>query len=182
MKVEERFLKYVSYWTTSCDGQEQIPSTDRQFELGRALAEELRVLGLSQVKCDEHCYVYGLLPATEGYEHKKAVGLIAHMDTAPDFSGRDVHPVIIPDYDGGDVTLQATGDVLRVSDFPRLSSRRGQTLIVTDGTTLLGADDKAGAAEIITGISGWESPLTKRWGVASKPSTWSTSKRIMPTP
>jgi len=152
MKVEERFLKYVSYWTTSCDGQEQIPSTNRQFELGRALAEELRELGLSQVKCDEHCYVYGLLPATEGYEHKKAVGLIAHMDTAPDFSGRDVHPVIIPDYDGGDVTLQATGDVLRVSDFPRLSSRRGQTLIVTDGTTLLGADDKAGAAEIITAV------------------------------
>ena len=74
MKVEERFLKYVSYWTTSCDGQEQIPSTDRQFELGRALAEELRELGLSQVKCDEHCYVYGLLPATEGFDRPHGHG------------------------------------------------------------------------------------------------------------
>lgn len=152
MKVEERFLKYVSYWTTSRDGQEQIPSTDRQFELGLVLADELRALGLTQVKCDGHCYVYGLLPATQGYEHKKAVGFIAHMDTAPDFSGRDVHPVLIPNYDGGDVILQATGDVLRVSDFPRLASRKGQTLIVTDGSTLLGADDKAGVAEILTAL------------------------------
>ena len=152
MKVEERFLKYVSYWTTSCDGQEQIPSTDRQFELGHALADELRELGLSRVKCDEHCYVYGLLPATEGYEDKKSIGFIAHMDTAPDFSGKDVHPTLIPDYDGKDVTLQATGAVLKVSDFPRLASRKGQTLIVTDGSTLLGADDKAGAAEIITAV------------------------------
>ncbi len=112
MKVEERFLKYVSYWTTSCDGQEQIPSTDRQFELGHALADELRELGLSRVKCDEHCYVYGLLPATEGYEDKKSIGFIAHMDTAPDFSGKDVHPTLIPDYDGKDVTLQATGGYL----------------------------------------------------------------------
>lgn len=152
MKVEERFLKYVSCWTTSCDDQEQIPSTDRQFELGRALAEELTGLGLSHVKCDEHCYVYGLLPATEGYEEKKSVGFIAHMDTAPAFSGKDVHPTLISDYDGKDVILQATGDVLKVSDFPRLSSRRGQTLIVTDGSTLLGADDKAGVAEIFTAL------------------------------
>lgn len=92
MKVEERFLKYVSYWTTSCDGQEQIPSTDRQFELGHALADELRELGLSRVKCDEHCYVYGLLPATEGYEDKKSIGFIAHMDTAPDFPERMYSP------------------------------------------------------------------------------------------
>ncbi len=152
MKVEERFLKYVSYWTTSRDDQTQIPSTDRQFELGLALADELRELGLSQVNCDAHCYVYGLLPATEGYENKKSIGFIAHMDTSPAFAGRDVHPVLIPDYDGKDVTLQATGDILRVSDFPVLSSRKGQTLIVTDGSTLLGADDKAGAAEILTAI------------------------------
>lgn len=152
MKVEERFLKYVSYWTTSCDEQEQIPSTDRQFKLGRALADELTGLGLSQVKCDEHCYVYGLLPATEGYEKKKSIGFIAHMDTSPSFSGKDVHPVLIPDYDGKDVTLQASGDILKVSDFPRLRSRKGQTLIVTDGSTLLGADDKAGIAEILTAL------------------------------
>ncbi len=152
MKVEERFLKYVSYWTTSRDDQTQIPSTDRQFELGLALADELRELGLSKVNCDAHCYVYGLLPATEGYENKKSIGFIAHMDTSPAFAGRDVHPVLIPDYDGKDVTLQATGDILKVSDFPVLSSRKGQTLIVTDGSTLLGADDKAGAAEILTAI------------------------------
>lgn len=152
MKVEERFLKYVSYWTTSRDDQTRIPSTDRQFDLGLALADELRELGLSRVNCDEHCYVYGLLPATEGYEDKKSIGFIAHMDTSPAFSGRDVHPVLIPDYDGEDVTLQATGDILKVSDFPILSSRKGQTLIVADGSTLLGADDKAGVAEIFTAI------------------------------
>ncbi len=152
MKVEERFLKYVSCWTTSCDDQEQIPSTERQFELGRELAAELSELGLSKVLCDEHCYVYGLLPATEGCEKKPAVGLIAHMDTAPDFSGKDVKPIVIPDYDGKDVILPATGNVLKVSDFPRLATRKGQTLITTDGSTLLGADDKAGVAEILTAI------------------------------
>ncbi len=152
MKVEERFLKYVSYWTTSRDDQKPVPSTDRQFELGLSLADELRELGFSHVDCDAHCYVYGLLPATEGYEDKKSIGFIAHMDTSPVFSGRDVHPVLIPDYDGKDVTLQATGDILKVSDFPQLSSRRGQTLIVTDGSTLLGADDKAGIAEIFTAM------------------------------
>lgn len=150
MKVEERFLKYVSYWTTSCEDQEVIPSTDRQFLLGRELEKEMKGLGLSQVICDEHCYVYGLLPATKGYEQKKAIGFIAHVDTAPSFAGEGVKPVLIPDYDGKDVILKATGDVLKVSDFPQLSSRKGQTLIVTDGTTLLGADDKAGVAEILT--------------------------------
>ncbi len=152
MKVEERFLKYVSYWTPSSDDQERIPSTERQFDLGRELASELTELGLSKVKCDEHCYVYGLLPATKGCEDKPSVGFIAHMDTAPDFSGKDVKPVVIPDYDGKDVTLQATGDTIKVSDFPRLAARKGQTLIVTDGSTLLGADDKAGVAEIFTAI------------------------------
>lgn len=152
MKVEERFLKYVSYWTTSCEDQEQIPSTARQFDLGRELAAELEELGLSRVICDEHCHVYGLLPATEGLEHKHSIGFIAHMDTAPDFPGENVKPRIIADYDGKDVTLQGTGDVLKVSDFPRLAMRRGQTLIVTDGATLLGADDKAGIAEIFTAV------------------------------
>lgn len=152
MKVEERFLKYVSYWTASCDDQEQIPSTERQFGLGRELAAELTELGLSRVKCDEHCYVYGLLPATEGWKNTQSIGFIAHMDTVPDFPGKDVKPVVIPDYDGKDVILQASGDVLKVSDFPRLATRKGQTLIVTDGSTLLGADDKAGVAEIFTAI------------------------------
>ncbi len=152
MNVEERFLKYVSYWTTSDEGSDITPSTSRQFDLGRELAQEMKEIGLTGVICDQHCYVYGLLPATAGYEQKKAIGFISHVDTAPDFSGEQVHPVKIPDYDGKDVSLTATGAVLSVKDFPRLASRAGQTLIVTDGTTLLGADDKAGVAEILTAV------------------------------
>lgn len=150
MKVEDRFLKYVSYWTTSCDNQDVIPSTERQFALAHVLEQEMKELGLSNVVCDNHCYVYGMLPATEGYEKTKSIGFIAHIDTSPAFSGKQVTPVVIPNYDGKDVILNGTGDVLKVSDFPRLASRAGQTLIVTDGTTLLGADDKAGVAEILT--------------------------------
>lgn len=90
MKVQERFLKYVSYWTTSEDGKDVIPSTERQFSLADELAKEMKEMGLVKVKRDEHCYVYGLLPATEGLENKKAMGFIAHMDTAPSFSGKDV--------------------------------------------------------------------------------------------
>lgn len=152
MKVEERFLKYVSCWTTSQEGKDVIPSTERQFDLARELEKEMKAMGLSQVICDPHCYVYGLLPATKGYEDKQAMGFISHMDTAPAYPGKGVKPLLIPDYDGKDVTLTATGDVLKVSDFPRLASRAGQTLIVTDGTTLLGADDKAGIAEILSAV------------------------------
>lgn len=150
MNIKDRFLKYVSFWTTSEDGKDVIPSTDRQFLLADELAAELKDLGLEKVIRDEHCYVYGLLPATEGFENMKAMGFIAHMDTAPSFSGKDIKPQIIPGYDGQDVVLPGTGDVIRVSDFPHLSSLKGRTLITTDGTTLLGADDKAGIAAIIT--------------------------------
>lgn len=150
MKIQERFLKYVSYWTTSEDGKDTIPSTERQFALADELAKELKELGLVKVKRDEHCYVYGLLPATEGFEQKKPMGFIAHMDTAAAFSGKDVKPQVISDYNGEDVVLPATGDVIKVSDFPHLSSLKGRTLITTDGTTLLGADDKAGIAAIVT--------------------------------
>ncbi len=150
MNIKDRFLKYVSFWTTSEDGKDVIPSTGRQFLLADELAAELKDLGLEKVIRDEHCYVYGLLPATEGFENMKAMGFIAHMDTAPSFSGRDIKPQIIPGYDGQDVVLPGTGDVIRVSDFPHLSSLKGRTLITTDGTTLLGADDKAGIAAIIT--------------------------------
>lgn len=152
MKVEDRFLKYVSIWTTSCEDQKEIPSSDREFDLARELEKEMKEMGLSKVKCDDHCYVYGMLPATKGYESKKSIGFIAHMDTAPSFSGKNIKPTIIPEYDGKDVILSSSKEVLKVSDFPRLSSRVGQTLIVTDGTTLLGADDKAGIAEILTAI------------------------------
>lgn len=152
MKVADRFLKYVSYWTTSKEDVKEIPSTSRQFDLARELEREMKEMGLSRVRCDEHCYVYGLLPATSGYENRKAMGFIAHMDTSPAFSGKNVKPVLIPSYDGRDVILSATREVLNVSDFPRLAKRAGQTLIVTDGTTLLGADDKAGVAEILSAV------------------------------
>ena len=152
MRVEERLLKYVSYWTTSDEECRQIPSSERQFELGKVLEQELRDLGLEKVTLTDHCYVYGLLPATKGYADKPAVGFISHMDTAPDFSGKDVKPQIIPDYDGNDVLLQGSGAYLKVSDFPTLKTLKGRTLITTDGTTLLGADDKAGVSEIMTAV------------------------------
>lgn len=152
MRVEERLLKYVSYWTTSDEECRQIPSSERQFELGKMLEQELRNLGLEKVTLTDHCYVYGLLPATKGYADKPAVGFISHMDTAPDFSGKDVKPQIIPDYDGNDVLLKGSGAYLKVSDFPTLKTLKGRTLITTDGTTLLGADDKAGVAEIMTAV------------------------------
>lgn len=152
MKVEERLLKYVSYWTTSDETNNQIPSSDREFELARELEKELKELGLDKVILTDNCYVYGLLPATPGMESKKAVGFIAHIDTAPDFSGENVKPQIISNYDGNDVFLKGTGAYLKVSDFPSLSSLKGRTLITTDGTTLLGADDKAGVAEIMTAV------------------------------
>ena len=152
MRVEERLLKYVSYWTTSDEECRQIPSSKRQFELGKVLEQELRDLGLEKVTLTDHCYVYGLLPATKGYADKPAVGFISHMDTAPDFSGKDVKPQIIPDYDGNDILLKGSGAYLKVSDFPTLKTLKGRTLITTDGTTLLGADDKAGVSEIMTAV------------------------------
>ena len=152
MRVEERLLKYVSYWTTSDEECRQIPSSERQFELGKVLEQELCDLGLEKVTLTDHCYVYGLLPATKGYADKPAVGFISHMDTAPDFSGKDVKPQIIPDYDGNDVLLKGSGTYLKISDFPTLKTLKGRTLITTDGTTLLGADDKAGVSEIMTAV------------------------------
>ena len=152
MRVEKRLLKYVSYWTTSDEECRQIPSSERQFELGKVLEQELRDLGLEKVTLTDHCYVYGLLPATKGYADKPAVGFISHMDTAPDFSGKDVKPQIIPDYDGNDILLKGSGAYLKVSDFPTLKTLKGRTLITTDGTTLLGADDKAGVSEIMTAV------------------------------
>lgn len=152
MTVEERLLKYVSYWTTSDENSTNIPSSKREFALAELLEKELNALHLSNVTLTDHCYVYGLLPATKGMESKKSVGFISHIDTAPDFNGKDVKPQIINNYDGGDVLLEGTGEYLKVSDFPTLSTLKGRTLITTDGTSLLGADDKAGVAEIITAI------------------------------
>ena len=152
MKVEDRLLKYVSYWTTSDEENTNIPSSDRQFELGKELKKELEELGLEKVILTDHCYVYGLLPSTPGMEHVKAIGFIAHMDTAPDYPGENVKPQIIKNYDGNDVLLKGSNTYLKTSDFPDLKNLVGRTLITTDGTTLLGADDKAGVAEIFTAV------------------------------
>ncbi len=152
MRVQDRFLDYVKVWTTSDEENTNIPSADREFDLGKMLKKELEDLGLEQVVLTDHCYVYGLLPATAGKEDAPAIGMIAHMDTAPDYNGKDVKPQVIENYDGEDVKLPGTGDVLKVSDFPELATLKGRTLITTDGTSLLGADDKAGLAEIITAV------------------------------
>ena len=152
MKVQERFLKYISFTTTSDENSQCCPSTKQQLELAKFLAEELEGIGLSQVKMDENGYVYGLLPATAGRENDTPIGFISHMDTSPDFSGVNPKPQIINDYDGSDVLLKGSGAILKVEDFPTLKWLKGRTLITTDGTTLLGADDKAGIAEIVTAM------------------------------
>ena len=152
MRAYERFLKYVRVYTTSSETSETHPTTARQFDLARQLEAEMRELGLEGVRVDRHGYVYGFLPATPGCEAKPAIGLIAHMDTSPDAPGENVNPQIHKNYDGGDVVFPATGEVMAVASFPELANWKGQTLITADGTTLLGADDKAGVAEILTAV------------------------------
>ena len=148
MKAYERFLEYAKMHTTSDEMSGTHPSSSIQFALARRLVDELKALGIS-AECDEYCYVYATIPATVGREGVPAIGFIAHMDTAPDFCGENVSPRIIENYDGEDVEL-GEGRVLKRSDFPHLAELKGRTLIVTDGKTLLGADDKAGIAEIMT--------------------------------
>jgi len=152
MRAYERFLKYAKVYTTSDDSAKGAPSTARQLDLAHILVDEMNALGLEGVHVDEFGVVYGWLSATEGLEGLSALGFIAHMDTAPDFSGENVKPQIIENYDGGDVLLAGSGDVLSVKSFPNLPSLAGMTLITSDGTTLLGADDKAGIAEILTAV------------------------------
>ena len=152
MTIEQRFLNYVSYHTTSDENGTKNPTSEREFTLAKVLEQELKDMGLDKVMLSDTCYVYGLLPATSGMEHKKAIGLIAHMDTAPDFSGENVKPQIVPEYDGQDILLKGSNTYIKVSDFPHLINLKGHRLITTDGTTLLGADDKAGIAEIMTAI------------------------------
>ena len=152
MRAYERLLDYVRVYTTSDPESGTHPSAAREFDLAHKLVEELKALGVEDARVDEHCYVYGSLPATPGCEEKPALGLIAHMDTAPDAGGENVNPILHENYDGGDVVLPATGKVMKVSAFPFLASMKGETLITTDGTTLLGADDKAGVAEIMTAV------------------------------
>ena len=150
MRAYERLLKYVKIYTTSEEESGTTPSAQREFDLGNLLAEELKEIGVENVRITEQCYVYGEIPATPGFERVPALGFIAHMDTAPDFTGEGVKPQIIGDYDGNDIQLGQSGRVLSWKAFPDLSALKGRTLITTDGTTLLGADDKAGVAEIMT--------------------------------
>ena len=151
MNIEERFISYCRIDTQSdphnCD---VTPSTQKQFDLAKVLRQELMDLGLENVEMDEHCYVYGWLPSNTDHE-VPTVGFIAHMDTAPDYSGTGVNPRVIECYDGKDITLNADV-VMKVEDFPDLPSLKGKRLIVTDGNTLLGADDKAGIACIMDAL------------------------------
>lgn len=152
MRAYERLLKYVSVYTTSDPDSATVPSSMRQYDLAHQLVDELKALGLENVHVDENCVVYGWLSATPGCEDRPALGFIAHMDTAPDCSGENVKPQIIENYDGGDVLLAGSGEKLSPAAFPTLKKLAGMTLITTDGTTLLGADDKAGIAEIMTAL------------------------------
>lgn len=150
MRAYERLLRYARVYTTSDPHSGTHPSSQRQFDLARMLVDEMKELGIEDAAVDEHCYVYGTIPAAPGYENQPALGLIAHMDTVSDASGENVSPVIHENYDGQDVVLPGTGAVMKVSTFPFLASLKGETLITSDGTTLLGADDKSGIAEILT--------------------------------
>lgn len=152
MRAYERLLKYVVVHTASDDMSEATPTTERQFDLAHMLVQELQNMGVVNACVDEKCCVYASLPATPGFEHVPAIGLIAHLDTVPDFCGENVRPRIIENYDGGDVILGDSGRVLSPDMFPHLPSLKGRTLIVTDGTTVLGGDDKAGVAEIMTAV------------------------------
>ena len=152
MRAYERLLKYVSVYTTSDPDSATVPSSMRQYDLAHQLVDELKALGLENVHVDENCVVYGWLSATAGCEKQPALGFIAHMDTAPDCAGENVKPQIIENYDGGDVLLAGSGEKLSPAAFPTLKKLAGMTLITTDGTTLLGADDKAGIAEIMTAL------------------------------
>ena len=153
MELVERFLKYVSIDTQSSEENEaQCPSTEKQWDLARHLKDELTGLGLADVELDEHGYVYATLPANTD-KNIPTIGFIAHMDTSPDLTGKDVKPRIIKNYDGTDILLnEELGIRTTVEQFPELKDHIGEDLIVTDGTTLLGADDKAGIAEIVTAM------------------------------
>ena len=150
MRAYERLIQYVQVHTASSEDLSKTPTTDRQFDLSRLLAKEMEEMGMEGVYVDEHAYTYGFLPATPGFEDRPCIGLIAHLDTIPDFSGENVKPTLVPNYDGGSVKLGESGRVLDPAQFPHLKKLIGHTLITTDGTTVLGADDKAGIAEIMT--------------------------------
>ena len=150
MRAYERLIEYVKVPTPSAEESTTHPTSQCQFDLANKLVEELKTLGAVDVRVDGHCYVYGKIPASAGYEGKTKLGFISHMDTVSDFADHAVRPLVHPDYDGEDLKLGESGRVLEKSVFPHLSELKGRTLITSDGTTILGADDKAGIAEIMT--------------------------------
>ena len=152
MNVVERFLKYVSFDTQSSETSDTTPSTEKQMNLAKALKEEMEIMGLTEISLDEHAYLMATLPANTD-EKIPTIGFIAHLDTSPDMSGANVKPRIVNNYNGKDILLNEKEQiVLSPSTFPELLHHTGEDIIVTDGTTLLGADDKAGIAEIMTAI------------------------------
>jgi tripeptide aminopeptidase len=151
-KILKRFLKYVQIDTQSDPNNSEFPSTKKQWNLAKILLDELKEIGLSDVSLDKHCYLTATLPSNVDYE-APTIGFIAHMDTSPDYTGTNVKPKIHKNYDGKDLVLNKTqGIVLSPDYFPELLQYKGKTLITTDGTTLLGADDKAGIAEIVSAM------------------------------
>ncbi|MBB6463444.1 peptidase T [Flammeovirga kamogawensis] len=151
-KLLERFLRYVKIDTESVPGLKQIPSTKKQFDLSNLLVEELKEIGLEEVIIDENCYVMATLPSNVDKE-VPTIGFVAHVDTTPDFTGANVKPIVWENYDGKDLVLNKEEDiVLKTDNFPEIKAYKGQTVVTTDGTTLLGADDKAGVAEIMTAM------------------------------
>ncbi len=151
MQAYEYLLKYAQVYTTSDPESETVPSAMREKDLGKILVEDLRAIGCADAHMDDSGYVYATVPATAGLEAKPALGLIAHMDTAPDAPGENVKPMLHKNYDGGRVELPG-GAVLEPARFPFMAGMKGETLITSDGTTLLGADDKAGISEIFAAV------------------------------
>ena len=150
MRAYKRLLKYVTINTTSHEEVEKTPSGDGAFALAHLVEDEMKSLGLTDVRVDEHAYVYGYLPATSGCEGCRSVGFISHLDTVDDCGGTDTRPQLISDYDGKCIPLGASGRTLDPEAFPHLKECLGKTIVTTDGTSVLGADDKAGIAEIMT--------------------------------
>ena len=150
MNCKDRLLSYIAIRTPSDETSGTTPSSTCQFELAQALHRELFTMGITDVKVTTQCYLYAHIPATPGYEDRPALGFIAHLDTVSDFCDHRVIPLIHEDYDGRDLPLGDSGLLLSPDMFPHLKELKGRTLITSDGTTILGADDKAGIAEIMT--------------------------------
>ena len=150
MRAYERLLNYVPVHTPSSETSSSVPSSSCQFALAHILVEEMKSLGIEDAHVDEKCYIYGKIPATKGYEDRTKLGLIAHIDTVSDFCEHAIIPIVTPQYDGNDFPIGSSGRTLETATFPHLPNLKGRTLITSDGTTILGADDKAGIAEILT--------------------------------